>query len=219
MFQPDVLWDAAASAEVTSNLSSFLDLLELLVASRTRAPLDSACQAMLLWDASGVLRLTTLPVPGFIKRKAVLLLKRGLLHTACEGLLEGRVPPPSRQRPRVERERLALADTVLQFVDSGGLNRVTVSGGGGHFGSQQDRLDGAAQDGSDQVTLRAVSLVLLKAVEVKTQHSASEAEAQGNLFQGLGSLCGTSLVILPSPRPLPGARPALGTSWGASLGM
>ncbi|KAJ6662908.1 hypothetical protein lerEdw1_011112 [Lerista edwardsae] len=171
VLHPDALRGAPASAEATRNLSSFLDLLELLVASRTQAPLDSACQAMLFWDASGVLGLTTLPVRGFVRRKAVLLLKRGLLHRACGDLPD----------PQLERERLALADTVLQFVDSGGLDRVTVGGRDGHLGGHPDGPEGAAHGGPDQVMLRAVSLVLLKALEIKIQHSASAAEAQARL--------------------------------------
>lgn len=181
MPHPDVLQDALASAKVTNILSCFLDLLELLVASRIQAPMNLACQTLLFRDASGVLGLLTMPVHDLIKKKSILLLKRCILHKACEDLLEGKAPTTSLLHPTVERNRSALADTVLRFVNSGRLNQLSVSEKASHFGGTLERPDGAAPSGSDRVILRAISLVVLKALEIKFQDLTSKAEVEGNL--------------------------------------
>ncbi|XP_066492624.1 protein Lines homolog 1 isoform X2 [Tiliqua scincoides] len=204
MAHPDVLQDAPESAKITNNLSNFLDLLELLVASRIRAPLNVACQTLLFRDTSGVLGLITLPVHDLIKKKAILLLKRCILHKACEDLLEGKAPSTSLQQPPVERDRSTFADTVLQFVNSGGLNRLSVSEKASHFGGTLDRPDGAVHSGSGQVILRAVSLVLLKALEIKIQDSTSDAEAEAHLesvMHPLLTFLKTSLSSSPCVHP------------------
>ncbi|XP_053128545.1 protein Lines homolog 1 isoform X2 [Hemicordylus capensis] len=201
MSHPGVLHGTSASAKPTNGLISFLDLLELLVASRSQTQLSFACQRMLFQNAACVLGLTTSPVHSLIKKKSILLLKRCILHKAGEDLIKGREPPSSLLDPHFDQDRLTLASAVLQFVNSGWLNRLPVREEASHFAGSQLRPEVAMQSGPDQVTLRAVSLILLKALEVKIQDSATKAEAQVHLESVMHSL----LIFLKKYlRPPPG---------------
>ncbi|CAI5792717.1 Uncharacterized protein PODLI_1B012995 [Podarcis lilfordi] len=172
---------AQVSAKATNNLSSFLDLLELLVASRTQAPLNLVCQRMLLLNVSCVLGLVTSPVHDLIKKKAIVLLKKCILHKAGEDLIKGKVPSFSHPDLHFDKDRLVFAGAVLQFVATGWLNRFSLSEKASHYGGSQVKPEVGICCSPAQVTLRALSLVLLKALEVKITDSASEAEARVQL--------------------------------------
>ncbi|XP_054858793.1 protein Lines homolog 1 isoform X2 [Eublepharis macularius] len=174
----DLPKEVPASAECINNLSGFLDLLELLVASRIQTVVTFACQRMVFLNAASVLDLTTSPVPNFIKKKSVVLLKRGILGKAGEDLVMGKVPPSFLQDFHFDEDRTAFSSTVLQFVNSGWLDRLFASEKVVHFGGCQVRPELSICSGPDEVFFRALSLVLLKALEIGVQNSTSEAEAQ-----------------------------------------
>nr|XP_034986669.1 protein Lines homolog 1 isoform X1 [Zootoca vivipara]XP_034986671.1 protein Lines homolog 1 isoform X1 [Zootoca vivipara] len=177
----EIAQDSPVSAKATNDLSSFLDLLELLVASRTQAPLNLVCQRMLLLNVSCVLGLVTSPVHDLIKKKAIVLLKKCVLHKAGEDLIKGKVPSFSHPNLHFDKDRLVFADVVLQFVATGWLNRFTLSEKASYYGGSQVKPEVGFCCSPAQVTLRALSLVLLKALEVKITDSASEAEARVHL--------------------------------------
>ncbi|XP_033022739.1 protein Lines homolog 1-like isoform X1 [Lacerta agilis] len=177
----EIAQDIPVSAKATNDLSSFLDLLELLVASRTQTPLNLVCQRMLLLNVSCVLGLVTSPVHDLIKKKAIVLLKKCVLHKAGEDLIKGNVPSSSHPNLHFAKDRLVFADVVLQFVATGWLNRFTLSEKASHYGGSQVKPEVGICCNPAQVTLRALSLVLLKALEVKITDSASEAEARVHL--------------------------------------
>ncbi|XP_042329505.1 protein Lines homolog 1 [Sceloporus undulatus] len=183
-YYSDITQDIPISAKATNDLSSFLDLLELLVASRIQMPLNLSCQRMLFLNASCVLGLATAPVHDFIKKKSIMLLKKCILHKAGEDLIK-RKAPSSHQDLHINTDTSAFADAFLQFVNSGWLNRLTVSGKASHFGGSQVKPEVDICSSADQVTLRALSLVLLKALEIKIQDSAFEAEAKAHLESGM----------------------------------
>nr|XP_028562367.1 protein Lines homolog 1-like isoform X5 [Podarcis muralis] len=172
---------AQVSAKATNDLSSFLDLLELLVASRTQAPLNLVCQRMLLLNVSCVLGLVTSPIHDLIKKKAIVLLKKCILHKAGEDLIKGKVPSSSHPNLHFDKDRLVFAGVVLQFVATGWLNHFSLSEKASHYGGRQVKPEVGICCSPAQVTLRALSLVLLKALEVKITDSASEAEARVHL--------------------------------------
>ncbi|XP_077173397.1 protein Lines homolog 1 isoform X2 [Paroedura picta] len=177
-----------ASAECTNNLSGFLDFLELLVASRSQTAVASACQRMLFLYAAEVLALTTSPVHAFVKKKSVVLLKRCVLCRAGEDLVTGKVPPSSLRDPHLDEDRVVFANAVLQFVESGWLSRAFVGEKAARFAGSPARPELEICRGPDDVSLRALSLILLKALEIGVQNSTSEREAQALLESVMGPL-------------------------------
>ncbi|XP_061451299.1 protein Lines homolog 1 isoform X2 [Rhineura floridana] len=180
-YYTEIPQDNPVSAKATNDLSSFLDLIELLVASRIQTPLSLVCQRMLFRNASCVLSLASSPVHGLIQKKSIVLLKKCILHKAGEDLTKGKVPPPSLQDPDFDRDRLVFASVVLEFVTTGWLNQLSLSEKASHFGGSQVKLKVDTSSSPAEVTLQALSLVLLKALEVKIQDASSEVEAQVHL--------------------------------------
>ncbi|XP_044300871.1 protein Lines homolog 1 isoform X3 [Varanus komodoensis] len=129
--------DSSISEKAINDLSSFLDLLEILVTSRSQAPPNFVCQRM---DS------------------------------------------------HFDKDRSALAGIILQFVNSGWLTRLSVSQTASHFGGSHVKPELVICHSPDQVTLRDVSLLLLKALEIKIQDSVSETEAQAHLESVMGKL-------------------------------
>lgn len=171
-----------ASAKCTNDLSGFLDLLELLVASRRQTAVSFTCQRMLFLNAEDVLSLTTSPVPTFIKKKSIVLLKRCVLCKAGEDLVTGKGSPSFLRGPHLDEDRVAFSNAVLQLVDSGWLNRLLVGEKVARFGGSRVRPELDIRSGPDDVFLTGLSLILLKALETRVQKSTSEFEAQGNLI-------------------------------------
>ncbi|KAF7239495.1 hypothetical protein EYD10_13856 [Varanus komodoensis] len=172
--------DSSISEKAINDLSSFLDLLEILVTSRSQAPPNFVCQRMVFLNPACVLSLSTLPVHDLIKKKSIMLLKKCILHKACEDLVN-KVSPSFHQDSHFDKDRSALAGIILQFVNSGWLTRLSVSQTASHFGGSHVKPELVICHSPDQVTLRDVSLLLLKALEIKIQDSVSETEAQAHL--------------------------------------
>ncbi|KAH0620054.1 hypothetical protein JD844_014592 [Phrynosoma platyrhinos] len=183
-YYSDIMQDTPICAKATNDLSSFLDLLELLIASRIKMPLNLSCQRILFLNASCVLGLTTAPVHDLVKKKSIILLKKCILHKAGEDLIK-RETFSSHQDLHINTDTSVFADTFLQFVNSGWLNRLSISEKASHFGGSQVKPEMDICSSADQVTLRALSLVLLKALEIKIQNSAFEAEAKVHLESGM----------------------------------
>ncbi|XP_066210921.1 protein Lines homolog 1 isoform X1 [Saccopteryx leptura] len=180
------------TSEKINSLICFLELLELLIASRIHLESDFACQRMLFLKPSHVLNIITWPIPAFVKRKLVTFLKRCLLWKVGEDLCRGPVPallPPG----RLDGDLLALADAVLQAVDLGFLRTLSVQGRPSCFGG------GPVQPGCpDPVTLRAGSLLLIRSLEVRCQHCASAKEMKVDLQRFMSELL---TFVKPDLRP------------------
>lgn len=174
--------DIPASIKATNDLTSFLDLLELLVISRIKMPLNCACQRMLFLNAACVLDLTILPVHDLIKKKSIMLLKKCICSEAGEDLIKSESPPLSVRDLHFNSDRLVLAGTILQFVNSGWLTQLSVDAKSSHFGSNHISPEVDICSVPDQVALRDVGLILLKALEIKIQDftAQAQAQAQGN---------------------------------------
>ncbi|XP_063170133.1 protein Lines homolog 1 isoform X2 [Candoia aspera] len=173
--------DVPLSAKSTNVLNSFLDLFELLVASRIQMPLKLGCQRILFLNSYNICALAISPVHGLIKKKSIMLLKKCILHKAGEDLIKIKVLPSSHQDAHFDNDRLALADTVLQYVNSGWLGRLSSSGNISHFDGSRIEPQVHINSNFDLVTFRSLSLLLLKALELKIQDFAYKAESQVHL--------------------------------------
>nr|XP_060611651.1 protein Lines homolog 1 [Anolis sagrei ordinatus] len=176
-YYSDIPQENPISAKATNDLNGFLDVLELLVASRIQVPLNLSCQRMLFLNASCVLGLVTAPVHDFVKKKSIVLLKKCILHKVGEDLIKRKVLPSSDKDSYIKADTSVLAGAVLQFLNSGRMNMLLVSEKRSHFGGMQVEPEESPCISADQVTLRAFSLVFLKALEIKILDSEAEAQA------------------------------------------
>ncbi|XP_071424247.1 ceramide synthase 3 isoform X1 [Pithys albifrons albifrons] len=172
-------------SEATNNLISFTDLLEVLLASRTELDLPLRCQRVLFLKVSYVLNLISSSVPYVIKKKLILLLKKCVLHKPREDAKSGSV---SLQTPPFCEDMLALSDAVLQVVSLTWLNQIPLAEKCSYFGSSEPAPGEDTQGGSDQTVLRALSLVVLKALEFKIHNSPAEAEIKGDFESSMSQL-------------------------------
>ncbi|NXC04431.1 LINES protein, partial [Orthonyx spaldingii] len=160
-------------SEATSNLISFVDLLEALLASRIELELPLRCQRILFLKVSYVLNLISSSIPYVIKKKLILLLKKCVLYKSREDAKNGSL---FLQTPSLCEDMLALSNAVLQVVNLTWLNQIPLGGKCSYFGGSEAAPGDDSQGGSDQTVLRALSLVVLKALEFKMHNSATEAE-------------------------------------------
>ncbi|NWI59348.1 LINES protein, partial [Calyptomena viridis] len=160
-------------SEATNNLISFADLLEALLASRMELELPFMCQRVLFLKVSYVLNLIRSSIPYVIKKKFILLLKKCVLYKPREDAKSGSLPL---QTPPLCEDMLALSDGVLQVVNLTWLNQIPLNEKSSYFGSSEPAPGDDTQGGSDQTVLRALSLVVLKALEFKTLNSVTEPE-------------------------------------------
>ncbi|NWW72855.1 LINES protein, partial [Climacteris rufus] len=192
-------------SEATNNLISFIDLLEALLASRNELELPLRCQRMLFLKISYVLNLISSSIPYVIKKKLILLLKKCVLCKSREDATSGSV---YLQAPSLCEDMLALSNAVLQVVNLTWLSEIPLGGKSSYFGSSEAAPGDDSQGGSDQTVLRALSLVVLKALEFKIHNSATEAEIKGDFENSMSQL----LVfwrshVKPSPQSHPAVHP------------
>lgn len=116
------------------------------------------------------------PIPAFIKRKLVILVKKCLLCKVGEDLC--REPAPSLMSPDhlLDSDMLTLADTLLHAVHVGLWKALAVSGKPSCFGGDEVQPGCRLRTGPDHVTLRAASLITVKSLEIKSQNCTSAAE-------------------------------------------
>ncbi|XP_066052624.1 protein Lines homolog 1 isoform X2 [Chamaea fasciata] len=169
-------------SEATDNLISFIDLLEALLASRIELELPLRCQRILFLKVSYILNIVSSSIPYVIKKKFILLLKKCVLFKSREDAKSGSL---FLQTPSLCEDMLALSNAVLQVVNLTWLNQLTLSGKSSYFGSSEATPGPDSQGGSDQTVLRALSLIVLKALEFKIHNSAIEAEIRALQYVGL----------------------------------
>lgn len=168
------------TSKVTNSLICFLELLELLVASRIHLKLHFTCQRILFLKPSCVLDVITWPVQTFVKRKFIIFIKKCLLCKVGEDLCPGSVPAPVPPNGHLDSECVALADAVLQAVGSGLLRTLSVHANPACFAGGEVSPGRAHGPRPDHVILRAASLLIIKSLEIKFQNCASANEMKGN---------------------------------------
>ncbi|XP_041325085.1 protein Lines homolog 1 [Pyrgilauda ruficollis] len=188
-------------SEAANNLISFIDLLEALLVSRTELELPLRCQRILFLKVSYVLNVISSSVPYVIKKKSILLLKKCVLYKSREDATGGSV---FLQTSSLCEDMLALSNVVLQVVNLTWLNQIPLSGKSSYFGSSETAPGHDSQGASDQTVLRALSLVVLKALEFKIHNSQKEAEIKGDFESSMSQLLmfwGSH--VKPSPQSYP----------------
>ncbi|NXP70723.1 LINES protein, partial [Ramphastos sulfuratus] len=188
-------------SEATNSLISFTDLLEVLLASRNELELFR-CQRVLFLKVSYVLNLISSSIHYLIKKKFVMLLKKCVLYKSREDATSGSL---FSQAPSLDEDMLALSNAVLQVVDLTWLNGIALREKASYFGSSDPAPGDDPQCGSDQTVLRALSLVVLKALEFKFQNSATEGEVKGSFQHSMSQLLmfwRSHLKSLPQSHPV-----------------
>ncbi|KFO79258.1 Protein Lines, partial [Cuculus canorus] len=171
--------------EAANNLISFVDLLEALLTSRIELELPLRCQRVLFLKVSYVLNLISSSVHYLIKKLFIMLLKKCVLYKTREDARSGSL---SLQNPSLYEDMLALSNAVLQVVNLAWFDRIPLNERISYFGGSEAPSGGDTQSGSDQTVLRALSLVVLKALEFKCQSSATEAEIKGDFQNSMSQL-------------------------------
>ena len=164
-------------SEAANNLIGFIDLLEALLASRNELELPLRCQRVLFLKVAYVLNLISSSIHYLIKKKFIMLLKKCVLYKSRE---DAESRSLFLQNPALHEDMLALSNAVLQVVNLTWLEQIPLSRKASYFGGSEAAPGDGTQGGSDQTVLRALSLVMLKALEFKFQNSAAEAEIKGN---------------------------------------
>ncbi|KAM3876860.1 protein Lines homolog 1 [Diretmus argenteus] len=179
-FLPEETKEASQSAADFTNIghwptsfSIFLNLLEVLTASRLICQTGVCLQSQRLTHthASALLRIIASSAEYFLKKRVLLLLKKTQLQKAGEDMALGEVAAGELRDEHFSADMTTLADAVLQAVSADWLQRVQVEATASFFGgSSHVRGDGGQKpDGGqtpDYVMLRAVSLVVLKSLEL-----------------------------------------------------
>lgn len=171
--------DTSPFSEAANNLISFIDLLEALLASRVELELPLRCQRVVFLKVSYVLNLISSSIHYLLKKKFIMLLKKCVLYKSREDAKSRSMFP---QNSSLHEDMLALSNAVLQVVNLTWLNRVPLREKASYFGGSKAAPGDDPQGGSDQTVLRALSLVVLKALEIKFQNSATGAEIKGSSF-------------------------------------
>ncbi|RXM95547.1 Ceramide synthase 2 [Acipenser ruthenus] len=159
---------------VTTNLVSFIDLLEVFVAARTKLRICFPVQRLLFQQAVLALRMVASPVQYLVKKKLLALFKRCLLQKAGEDFFKGEVDSSLKHDGNLKSDMLALANSVLQSVHAGWLQDIPVSPKPSFFGGTEVLGNSNVEGGPDLVMLRAASLILIKSLEYKVQNSTTE---------------------------------------------
>ncbi|KAM9091873.1 protein Lines homolog 1 isoform 2-T2 [Megaptera novaeangliae] len=125
------------TSKLINSLICFLELLELLIASRIHLKLHFTCQRILFLKPSCVFDVITWPIQAFVKRKFIIFIKKCLLCKVGEDLSRGSVPTFMAPDHPLDVDLLALADAVLQAVDLGLLRTLSVYGKPSCFGGDE----------------------------------------------------------------------------------
>ncbi|XP_005255000.1 protein Lines homolog 1 isoform X2 [Homo sapiens] len=166
------------TSKIVNILMCFLDLLELLIASRIHLKLHFTCQRILFLKPSCMLEVITWPIQAFVKRKVIIFLKKCLLCKVGEDLCRGSVPALMPPDHHVAVDMLALANAVLQAVNSGLLKTLSVYEKHSFFGGDEVQPECELITSPDHVILRAASLVIMKSLEIKFQNYSSASEVK-----------------------------------------
>ncbi|XP_026640167.1 protein Lines homolog 1 isoform X2 [Microtus ochrogaster] len=174
-------------ANVVNILVCFLELLELLTASRIHLKLHFRSQKILFLKPRA-LDILAWPIPAFVKRKLVIVIKKCLLGKMGEDLCRGSVPALVSPDYLLDSDVLALAEALLYRVHLGLWKELSVPGKPSCFGGDEVQPGCRPRPGPDHVTLRAASLITLKSLEIKFQNCTSATEMEVDLQKFMSEL-------------------------------
>ncbi|XP_036031422.1 protein Lines homolog 1 isoform X2 [Onychomys torridus] len=174
-------------SNIVNSLMCFLELLELLIASRIHLKVHFRSQRMLFLKPHALDSLAW-PVPAFVKRKLVIVIKKCLLGKMGEDLCRGSVPALMSPDHLLDSDTLALADALLHAVHLGLWKELSVPGKPSCFGGDEVQPGCQPRSGPDHVTLRAASLITVKSLEIKFQNCSSATEMKVDLQKFMAEL-------------------------------
>ncbi|XP_057187479.1 protein Lines homolog 1 isoform X2 [Triplophysa rosa] len=166
----------AQMTKLNRTMCAFFDLLEVLSAARMRC---GVCSSVFV-ESRGLLDVMRCDAEYFVKKRALLLLKRSLVRRAGEDWALGDVRSASREDDGLNEDVRVVADVVLREVKAGWLQDVPVKDQPSFFGGNCDAgVGGAWKDG---VMLRALSLILLKSLEISIQSPGERGKVDVQLY-------------------------------------
>ncbi|KAF4083031.1 hypothetical protein AMELA_G00135380 [Ameiurus melas] len=167
------------SVELEISVCALLDLVEVLSAARRWHGLCSSIQRLAFLQTSALLYVTLSNMKDFVKKRALLLLKRILVQRAGEEWGFGDNHSNEHDEEYCT-DLLVMADAVLQEVEAGWLRKFNVQTQASFFGGNKVNVsDGEMKDA---VMLRAVSLILIKCLEIKTRNFSTQGEGAQRAF-------------------------------------
>ncbi|XP_049417643.1 protein Lines homolog 1 isoform X2 [Epinephelus fuscoguttatus] len=178
-----------------------LDLLEVLTASSLICGAGVCLKSQRITHIHSSALLTTISCCSeyFVKKRALLLLKRAVLQKAGEDWASGDVLSTGIKHKHFSSDMSLLAHSVLTAVATNWLQSVQVESASFFGGARCVRVEEGQKP--DCVMLRAVSLLLLKSIELHIQTAGgagadSAAEVSGYLQNLWGFLqqCGVQLT-------------------------
>ncbi|XP_008302466.1 protein Lines homolog [Stegastes partitus] len=179
-----------------------LDLLEVLSASSLvcGAHVCLKSQRITCIRSAALLTMISCSSEGFLKRRALLLLKKTVLQKVGEDWALGELLSTGLKYENFSSDMTMLAQSVLTAVDNNWLQSVQVEPAAFFGGSRHVKMMGDEGQEPDCVMLRAVSLILLKSIELHIQTAGrmgvdSTTEVYGYL-QSLWSFLRRSSVQL-----------------------
>lgn len=174
-------------SHIVNSLVCCLELLELLAASRIHLKLHFRSQRILFLKPCA-LNILAWPIPAFVKRKLVILIKKCLLCKVGEDLCHGSVPFLMSPEHLLDGDMLALADALLHAVHLGLWKALSIPGKPSCFGGDEVQPGYRPRSGPDHVTLRAASLITVKSLEIKFQNCTSANEMKVDLQKFMSEL-------------------------------
>ncbi|XP_020819431.1 protein Lines homolog 1 isoform X1 [Phascolarctos cinereus] len=180
--------DTSLNPKITNFLICFLELLEILMASRIHLKLYLTCQRIFYLKIFCALDIITWPIHSLVKKKFIILIKRCLLHKVGEDVLNTSLPTLTEQDPYLDMDMLALGNAFLQAVNLGWLKQLSISAKPSHFGGNEVQPGNKSGVVPDLIIIRASSLVLLKSLEIKVHNCMSANEVKAELQKFMSEL-------------------------------
>ncbi|XP_069768238.1 protein Lines homolog 1 isoform X2 [Narcine bancroftii] len=179
----------------TTNQIAVVEVLEVFIAIRNQLELNLSCLRTLYMHVPHILDFVTSSVQYFVKKRLILLLKKCVLeHANDANYCPSRAP--SQQDSNIHDDLLAVSRKLLQAVMSGWLRQIPVSPRPCFFGGSEIFDAENLISGPDMVMLRAVSLILIKAIEINLKNTRDEAKDKGCLKNKLQSYMSQLMLFL-----------------------
>ncbi|XP_060709227.1 protein Lines homolog 1 isoform X2 [Hemiscyllium ocellatum] len=153
----------------TTNQLVFVDLLEIFVSIRIQLKLNFPCLRILYLRTSQLLQYVVSSAHYLVKKRLLVLLKQCVLCHASESNVNDSSCATSEQDIHMQHDLLAVSNAVLQALVSGQFRELAVSPKPCFFGGNEVVGVVDSNCGPDLVMIRAVCLILIKAMEIKVQ--------------------------------------------------
>ncbi|XP_059808601.1 protein Lines homolog 1 isoform X2 [Hypanus sabinus] len=177
----------------TTNQFAVIQALEVFVAIRNQLELNLPCIRTLYLHAPLMLDFVTSSAQYFIKKRLILLLKSCILGCASADA-NSPCHAVSQQDRHIHNDLMGVSCILLQAVTSGWLRQVPVSPRPCFFGGSEILGAEHSIPGPDMVMLRAVSLIVIKAMETNLKNAVGAVTDKGCLKNELQA-CVSQLML------------------------